>query len=142
MNTNPRRGPFHPRTPSTMFFKVVRAMTPYKTSRGQEALRRLQVYEGVPVRFQRSKRLCVPAALKVGKLRPGSKSTKLGALATSLGWKYGKLVSSLEAKRKVQSAVYFNKLKKFKNIWKKATETVAKNDQVKKINEQLAKLGY
>ena len=42
-NVNPKRGPFHFRAPSRIFFHTVRGMVPHKTKRGMEALNRLKV---------------------------------------------------------------------------------------------------
>lgn len=43
MATNPKRGPFHERSPAAILKRTVRGMLPYKTRRGAEALERLQV---------------------------------------------------------------------------------------------------
>ena len=72
MNTKPSRGPYHFRAPSKCFFKVVRGMIPRKTKRGMEALNRLKVFDGIPAPYDRSKRMVVPAALRVLKLKVGS----------------------------------------------------------------------
>ena len=48
-------------------------MVPHKTERGKEALKRLQCYEGMPSPFDKKKRMVVPAALKVLRLKPGRK---------------------------------------------------------------------
>ncbi|NWY89494.1 RL13A protein, partial [Loxia curvirostra] len=59
MNTNPSRGPFHFRAPSRIFWRTVRGpspqphllahgMLPHKTKRGQAALERLKVFDGIP----------------------------------------------------------------------------------------------
>ena len=42
MNTNPCRGP------SRIFWRTVRGMLPHKTKRGQAALDRLKVFDGIP----------------------------------------------------------------------------------------------
>merc|ERR1711971_520490 len=47
-NVKPSRGPFHFRAPSKIFWRTVRGMTPHKTERGKDALKRLQTFEGVP----------------------------------------------------------------------------------------------
>ena len=71
MNTKPSRGPYHFRAPSKCLFKVVRGMIPHKTKRGMEALNRLKVFDGVPPPYDRMKRMVVPSALRVLKLKPG-----------------------------------------------------------------------
>ena len=46
MNTNPKKGPYHFRAPSKIFWKAVRGMLPHKLHRGKEALDRLKTFEG------------------------------------------------------------------------------------------------
>ena len=48
MDTNPSRGPYHFRAPSRIFWHTVRGMLPHKTKRGQAALERLKVLDGIP----------------------------------------------------------------------------------------------
>lgn len=48
-------------------------MIPHKTKRGMEALNRLKVFEGVPPAYMKVKRMVVPSALRVVKLKPGRK---------------------------------------------------------------------
>ena len=48
-------------------------MIPHKTKKGMEALNRLKVFEGIPPEFQKTKRMVVPAALRVLRLKPGRK---------------------------------------------------------------------
>ncbi len=68
-NTNPTRARVHFRAPSRMFWRVVRGMLPHKTPRGAEALGRLKVFEGIPAPYDKVKRVVVPAALKVIRIR-------------------------------------------------------------------------
>merc|ERR1719397_478830 len=82
-NVKPSRGPFHFRAPSKIFWRTVRGMTPHKTERGKEALKRLQTFEGVPPPY-------------------GKKYCSLGRLGHEVGWKYQDIVAALEAKRKVK----------------------------------------
>ena len=72
-NVKPSRGPFHLRAPSRMFWRTVRGMIPHKTKRGAEALNRLKVYEGIPPPYDKKKRMVVPCALRVLRLKPGRK---------------------------------------------------------------------
>jgi len=44
-NTNPRRGPFHHKSPSMMMWRTVRGMLPHKMPRGAAALARLKVWD-------------------------------------------------------------------------------------------------
>ena len=69
MNTNPRKGPFHFRSPARMLWRTIRGMVPHKTQRGQNALANLATYEGVPVPYDRMKRLVVPDALQAIRLQ-------------------------------------------------------------------------
>ena len=94
-NVKPSRGPFHFRAPSRIFWRTVRGMVPHKTKRGAEALGRLkvafiiislfwavynlycwllygkQVFEGIPPPYDKQKRMVVPSALRVLRLKPG-----------------------------------------------------------------------
>ncbi|TKC53737.1 hypothetical protein EI555_018483 [Monodon monoceros] len=81
MNTNPSRGPYHFRAPSRIFWRTVRGMLPHKTKRGQAALDRLKVFDGIPPPYDKKKRMVVPAALKVVRLKPTRKFAYLGRLA-------------------------------------------------------------
>ncbi|XP_071058498.1 large ribosomal subunit protein uL13-like isoform X4 [Pseudochaenichthys georgianus] len=73
MNTNPSRGPFHFRAPSRIFWRTVRGMLPHKTKRGQAALDRMKVFDGIPPPYDERKRMVVPAALKIVRLKPTRK---------------------------------------------------------------------
>jgi large subunit ribosomal protein L13Ae len=48
-------------------------MVPHKTPRGAAALERLKLFEGVPPPYDRKKRMVVPEALRVLRLKPGRK---------------------------------------------------------------------
>jgi len=109
--TQPARGPFHHRTPSKLFQRLVRSMLPRKTTRGTEALNRLKVREGIPVPFALKKRCVCPAALRVIRLAPGRRWCRLGDLCKDIGWKHDQTVQELEAKRKHKSALRWNKKK-------------------------------
>jgi large subunit ribosomal protein L13Ae len=122
--TNPARGPFHEKTPAVMFKRAVRGMIPRKTIRGQNALHRLKVYEGIPAPYDKMKRMVVPQALRVLRLRPGRKYTNIGELCTVLGWKHGEVLKTLEAKRKAKSAAYHTKKMEEVKAVKDATASV------------------
>lgn len=81
MNTNPRRGPFHFKSPARIFWRTVRGMVHQKTKRGQEAIARLSTFEGIPHPYDKQKRQVVPAALRVIRLKPSRDFTILGELA-------------------------------------------------------------
>ena len=109
MNTNPKQGPLHYRQPSKILWRTIRGMIPHKTARGAAALDRLKSFEGMPHPYDRKKRMVVPAALKVLRLRPERKFCRLGDLSSHFGWKYDSLITRLEAARKVRSNAYFFK---------------------------------
>ncbi|KAI5955725.1 RPL16A [Candida jiufengensis] len=108
---NKTKGPFHFRAPSRIFYKAVRGMIPHKTARGAAALERLKVFEGIPPPYDKQKRVVVPQALRVLRLKPGRKYTTAGKLASAVGWKYESVVDKLEEKRKVKSAEFYAKKK-------------------------------
>uniref|UniRef100_A0A8C9URL4 60S ribosomal protein L13a n=1 Tax=Spermophilus dauricus TaxID=99837 RepID=A0A8C9URL4_SPEDA len=55
-----------------------RGLLPHKTKRGQPALDRLKVFDGIPPPCDKKKRIVVPAALKVVRLKPTRKFAYLG----------------------------------------------------------------
>lgn len=137
-NTNPRRGQFHFRTPSRIFWRTVRGMLPHKSAKGAAALGRLKVFDGIPFPYDHKRRMVVPEALKILRLRAERKFTVLGDLAKLIGWTRKDVVEKLETKRKEKSQRYFE-LKQKKNearLKSKGSKDVAK------FNEELAKLGF
>jgi ribosomal protein uL13 len=71
---NPKKsGPFHHRAPSKILYRSIRGMVPHKTPRGAAALERLKLFEGIPPPYDRKKRMVVPDALRVLRLKPGRK---------------------------------------------------------------------
>lgn len=91
---NPTRGgPFHFRAPSRVFYKTVRGMVPHKTARGKAAMERLKVFEGVPPPYDKKKRMVVPQALRILRLKPGRKFCTVGRLSHEVGWKYQDVVA-------------------------------------------------
>lgn len=133
-NTNPRRNFKHFRSPSRIFWRVVRGMLPHKEARGKAALAHLKVFEGIPYPYDQRKRMVVPEALKVLRLKPHRNSCQLGELASMVGWRKSETVEALEAKRKAKSQRYFeNKQKKV------AARTAALGDKsVAAVNAELA----
>ena len=140
LSTNPKKGPFHQRAPSKMFFRVVRGMVPHKTRRGELALGRLKVFEGIPSPYDRQKRMVVPEALKVVRIKPGRNFCVLGELATHAGWKHYQLIKDLEATRKEQSAAFYQDKKKDQKAVDDAKK--AKASELADIDAKLAVFGY
>lgn len=56
-------------------------------------MERLKVFEGVPPPYDKKKRVVVPQALRVLRLRPGRKYCTVGRLSHEFGWKYQDVVS-------------------------------------------------
>lgn len=135
---NKTKGPFHFRAPSRIFYKAIKGMIPHKTARGKAALERLKVFEGVPPPYDKKKRVVVPQALRVLRLKPGRKYTTVGKLSSSVGWKYESIVDKLEEKRKLQSAEYYAKKKALLKKIESAKSSVADSEASKK----LAEFGY
>jgi len=138
--TNPKRGQFHFRRPGKVFWRTVRGMLPHKTPRGQAALDRLKVFEGVPPPYDKKKLLVVPQALRIVKLKPGRRFCQLGRISSELGWSYKDIVDTLEEKRKVKAKAYYEDAKKKVQLKAKATQNVA--ESIAENNNQLEKFGY
>jgi len=119
-NTNPKRGPIHYRSPARILWRTIRGMMPHKKERGQAALERLKVFEGIPHPYDRMKRVVVPAALRVLRLKPGRKYCRLGDLASSVGWAHNGLIAKLESKRMTYSSAYYLRKKQLAVLKKKA----------------------
>lgn len=132
---NKARGQFHFRAPSRIFYKAVRGMVSHKTARGKAALERLKVFEGVPPPYDKKKRVVVPQALRVLRLKPGRKYCTVGRLSHEVGWKYQDVVERLEERRKVKSEAYYAKKIALQKKIQQAKKTVGANDK-------LTALGY
>mmetsp|Transcript_8080 Transcript_8080/g.20588 ORF Transcript_8080/g.20588 Transcript_8080/m.20588 type:complete len:201 (-) Transcript_8080:75-677(-) len=139
MNSNPERGPFSIRAPAEILKRMIRGMVPHKTARGEAALCRLKVYEGIPHPYDVMKRVVIPSALRVLCLRPGRKFTVLGELAGKNGWKHEELLKVLEEKRKVKSDAYYQKRQEHRALVKQAIDEVELPAEVKEI---LAQYGH
>lgn len=113
---------------------------PHKTKRGQAALERLKVFEGVPPPYDKQKRLVIPQALRVLRLAPGRKYSTLKRLSSEFGWKYNDVVASLEEKRKVKAKAYYEKKKALLRVKAAAEKSVAK--ELKPVQEVLSSYGY
>jgi len=75
-----------------MFWRTVRGMIPHKTARGAAAMERLKTFEGIPPPYDHKKRMVVPQALRVLRLKPGRKYCTVGRLGHEFGWKYRDVV--------------------------------------------------
>ncbi|KAK2082146.1 60S ribosomal protein L13A [Saguinus oedipus] len=101
-------------------------MLPHKTKRGQAALDRLKVFDGIPPPYNKKNRMLVPAALKVIRLKPTRRFAYLGRLAHEVGWKYQAVTATLEEKRNEKAEIYYWKKKQLMRLWKQAEKNVEK----------------
>jgi len=115
-------------------------MVNQKTARGQQALKRLSTFEGIPAPYDKQKRVVVPAALRVTRLKQGRNYTVVGDLANSIGWKHKDLLERLESKRKVDAKDFYDKKMEKVALRKKAEEACA--SELAKVNEALSGYGY
>merc|ERR1712100_390786 len=77
MNTNPKKGPFHHRSPADMFLRVMRGMLPHEQYRGSAAFQRIKCVEGIPSHSTPSSVLSCPTL---------SGSSVSALAASSLAW--------------------------------------------------------
>nr|XP_054520066.1 60S ribosomal protein L13a-like isoform X1 [Pan troglodytes] len=126
MNSNPSRGPYPLWAPSRIFWRTMRGMLPHKTKPGQAALDRLKVFDCIPPPYDKKKRMVVPAALKVVRLKPTRKFAYLGRLAHEVGWKYQAVTATLEEKRKEKAKIHYRKKKQLMRLRKQAEKNVEK----------------
>ena len=134
-NTNPAHGPYKFRSPSRIFYRTVRGMIPHKTHRGKCAMERLKAFDGIPEPYDKMKRMVVPDAFRVTRLKPGRRFCVLGRISHECGWNKAATVERLEAKRKATDAVWYDTKKA--ELAKKAKQAAAvPGDAV------LAKHGY
>ena len=115
-------------------------MVPHKTARGAAALERLKVYEGMPPPYDRKKKMVIPAALRVLRLKPGRKYTTLRRISHEHGWAHQGTVDKLEEKRKIKAQAYQER--KVANLKKRAAAVESAGSELAPINEKLSTFGY
>lgn len=102
-------------------------------------MERLKTFEGIPPPYDHKKRMVVPQALRVLRLKPGRKYCTVGRLGHEFGWKYQDVVARLEERRKVKGAAYYER----KKAVRRQLAEAQKNTTVdKKTQSQLAEYGY
>ncbi|EPR79528.1 Ribosomal protein L13A [Spraguea lophii 42_110] len=92
---NPLRGPFHLRSPSMHLMKVIKRKLPHRKSKGQIALKRLQVFDGCPTEYLSVEKMVCPRDKLEYTTSPIRKSYKLGDLMIKFGWKYESVVEKM-----------------------------------------------
>jgi len=107
VRTNPARGPFHYRSPSKMIWRAIRGMIPHKKHRGEQAMRRLKIFEGIPAPYDKVKRVVIPNALRVLRVQMHRHTTVLGNISTKVGWTHYPTIKKLEEKRKTKSTAFY-----------------------------------
>jgi len=81
--SNPKHGPFWPRTPHGILKRTIRGMLPWKKPRGKAAHKQLKVYSGVPYEYREVQRLSISDA---DAKRTYSPTTPLLRLALEIGF--------------------------------------------------------
>lgn len=154
---NPTRGgPFHFRAPSKMFWRTVRGMIPHKTARGNAAMERLKTFEGIPpLRQEEARRRspgppCLevearPQVLHCRSSRPRVRLEVPGRrlsvcpLDATFEEMNANNERSLEERRKVKGAAYYERKKAARRQLAEAQKTANVDGKTK---EQLTALGY
>ena len=137
---NPTRGHHHFRAPSKILWRTVRGMLPHKTRRGALALARLKVFDGTPPPYDKCKKVVVPDALRILRLKPMRKITMLGRLSSEVGWKHGDTVKMLEEKRKIKAAAWYARKKQLGGFRAAALKTA--QDMLPEDTNTLSRFGY
>ena len=101
-------------------------MIPYKTKRGQAALARLRVFDGIPPPYDKKRRVCVPTAMRILTLRSDRKFCKVGRLSHEVGWQHQDVIKTLEQKRKAKLRVTLKHNKQMKKLTVEARKNIAK----------------
>ena len=63
MSSNPRKGPFHQKSPAQILLRKIRGMLPHKTPMGQAALGRVKCFNGCPLSLNNKKKVVINEAL-------------------------------------------------------------------------------
>jgi large subunit ribosomal protein L13Ae len=133
-NTNPKKGPIHFRSPCKILWRIVRGMIPHKKARGAAAMARLKVFDGMPAPYDTKKKMVVPQALRITRLKPKRPFTTVGHLAEEVGYKQLEVVQKLEAKRLATAPEY--------NAKRKAANQAAAKAKAANVSAVLTEYGY
>ena len=114
-----------------ILWRTVRGMLPHKTARGQSALQRMKVFDGVPTPYDKKKKMTVPQG----------KFCVLGDMAAQVGWKCKELIERLSVKRTERSAKFYKNVKAEAKLRSEAKVALSKNAAFKAEAAVLAKVG-
>ncbi|MFX1535065.1 MAG: 50S ribosomal protein L13 [Promethearchaeota archaeon] len=86
--TNPRRGPFYPRTAQGILKRSVRGMVPWQSKTGRECMKRLKIHLGEPANIEEKPQLCPFQArdLVCNYITLGEIARRLGGVQVAKGW--------------------------------------------------------
>jgi large subunit ribosomal protein L13Ae len=139
MSTKPSRGIQHHRAPSRVMWRCIRGMLPHKSKRGAAALGRLKCFDGCPLSWNAKKKMVVPDALKVVRLKPRARFCNIGDVVTQCGWNNSELLRGLEVQRAGRnSAWHKTKTQRCKD----RSAKLKNNEELKKVNKELEAYGY
>lgn len=113
-------------------------MLSHKTPKGKAALSRAKFFEGIPYPYDHKKRMVIPEALRVLRVKSTRNTCVLGDIAQLGGWTRKSVVERLEQRRKEKSQK-FHALKQKKV---QARAQALKHKDVSKFNAELAKHGF
>jgi len=96
----------------------------------------------MPPPFDKKKKMVVPQALRVIRLKPGRRFTVLGELSKEFGWRYTDVVHKLEEKRKVKAQAWYARKNALLKLRTKALEKLHPFIKKKQIKHTLSSAGY
>ncbi|KAF7692993.1 60S ribosomal protein L13a [Cucumispora dikerogammari] len=133
---NPLKGQFHFREPSKFFKRTISRMVPKRFFRGQEALSRLELYEGCPKELENIVFDVCPKALLSYTADPKRKFYILGDLLKKYGWKRSEIVEQFNKEQ--EGRLY--KIRQEEQQMKEKQEKFKQTPEYKKkVDELLSK---
>ena len=139
MSTKPSKGVQHHRAPSRIIWRCIRGMIPHKSKLGAAALGRLKCFDGCPLSWNSKKRMVVPDALKVVRLKPNSRHCLQGDISTECGWNNADLLRGLEVERTKRNSKWHKE--RTANRTKRA-DKLKNNAELAKVNKELEAYGF
>merc|ERR1712060_783997 len=97
---------------------------------------------GVPEAYASKKRMVVPDAFRITRLKPGRRFCVLGRISEEIGWKHKESVAMLEAARKEKGKVYWETKKALLMKQRAAKESVGDGPYETAGVTSLAEYGY